>query len=279
MAIRIITDSSADLPSDLAERLNITVIPCNVVVGDVSYKDGVDISPDELYGHLAAGINYPTTSQPSAADFQSVYTALADQGHSILSIHVSGKLSGTLNSAEQAKASMGGRVEIQIVDSQLASISLGLVVLAAVELAEKGLPLGDVASKVAGSLSLTKCYILLDTLEYLQKGGRIGKAQTFVGSILNVKPILGMEDGEAVPIERARNRQRGLRRLLELARQAAPLTQLAVIHSNDSLLAQGLRQELSELLPEDQIVSARFGATLGTYIGPGAVGLALTRAG
>ena len=151
--------------------------------------------------------------------------------------------------------------------------------MAAAELAEKGLPLADVASKVAGSLSLTKCYFLLDTLEYLQKGGRIGKAQAFVGSILNVKPILGLEDGEAVPIERARNRQRGLRRLLELARQAAPLTQLAVIHSNDSLLAQGLRQELSELLPEDQIVSARFGATLGTYIGPGAVGLALTRAG
>jgi DegV family protein with EDD domain len=192
---------------------------------------------------------------------------------------VSGKLSGTLNSAEQAKASMGDRAEIQIVDSQLASIPLGLVVLAAAELAEKGLLLADVASKVAGSLSLTKCYFLLDTLEYLQKGGRIGKAQAFVGSILNVKPILGLEDGEAVPIERARNRQRGLRRLLELARQAAPLTQLAVIHSNDSLLAQGLRQELSELLPEDQIVSARFGATLGTYIGPGAVGLALTRAG
>ena len=104
MAIRIVTDSSADLPSDLAERWNITVVPCNVIVGDVSYKDGVDISPDDLYGHLIAGVHYPTTSQPSAADFQSVYTALIDQGHSILSIHVSGKLSGTLNSAEQAKA-------------------------------------------------------------------------------------------------------------------------------------------------------------------------------
>ena len=125
---------------------------------------------------------------------------------------------------------------------------------------------------------MTKCFFLLDTLEYLQKGGRIGKAQAFVGSILSVKPILGLKDGEALPIERARNRQRGLRRLLELARQEAPLSRLAVIHSTDPLLAQGLRQELSDLLPEDQIISARFGATLGTYIGPGAVGLALTRA-
>ena len=278
MAIRIVTDSSADLPPELAERWHITVVPCNVVVGDVSYKDGVDITPDELYGHLVAGINYPTTSQPSAADFQPVYAALVDQGHSILSIHVSGKLSGTLNSAEQAKASMGEGAEIQIIDSQLASIPMGLVVLAAAELAEDGLPLADLASQVTGDLSLTKCYFLLDTLEYLQKGGRIGKAQAFVGSILNVKPILGMEDGVAVPIERARNRQRGLSRLLELARRAAPLTRLAVIHSTDSLVAQGLRQALSELLPEDQIVFARFGATLGTYIGPGAVGLALTRA-
>jgi DegV family protein with EDD domain len=263
----------------LAERWNITVVPCNVMLGDIGYKDGVDISPDDLYRHLVDGQQFPTTSQPSAADFQPVYKALLDQGHSILSIHVSGKLSGTFNSAEQAKASFGDGAEIQVIDSQLASIPMGLVVLSAAELAEDGASLEEVAAKVAGDLPLTKCYFLLDTLEYLQKGGRIGKAQAFVGSILNVKPILGLEDGTVLPIERSRNRQRGLRRLLELAHQAAPLTRLAVIHSTEPLMARGLRQELSDLLPEDQIVSARFGATLGTYIGPGAVGVALTRAG
>jgi DegV family protein with EDD domain len=279
MAVRIVTDSSADLPPELAERWNITVIPCNVMLGDIGYKDGVDISPDDLYRHLTQGNLFPTTSQPSAADFQPVYKALLDQGHSILSIHLSAKLSGTFNSAEQAKASSGESAKIQIIDSQLASIPMGLVVLSAAELAEDGASLEDVASKVAGDLPLTKCYFLLDTLEYLQKGGRIGKAQAFVGSILNVRPILGLEDGTVLPIERSRNRQRGLRRLLELAHQEAPLTRLAVIHSTEPLMARGLRQELSDLLPEDQIVSARFGATLGTYIGPGAVGVALTRAG
>lgn len=278
MAIRIVTDSSADLPPELAERWSITVVPCNVMLGDAGYKDGVDISPDDLYRHLADGDHYPTTSQPSAADFQPVYEALIEQGHSVLSIHVSGKLSGTLNSAEQAKASIERGAEIQIIDSQLASIPMGLVVLAAAQLADDGASLDEVATQVAADLPLTKCYFLLDTLEYLQKGGRIGKAQAFVGSILNVKPILGLENGEVLPIGRARNRQRGLRRLLELAHQAAPLTRLAVIHSTEPLLAQGLRMELSDLLPEDQIVSARFGATLGAYIGPGAVGVALTRA-
>jgi DegV family protein with EDD domain len=273
-----VTDSSADLPPELAERWNITVVPCNVMLGDTGYKDGVDISPDDLYRHLADGDDYPTTSQPSAADFQPVYEALVEQGHSVLSIHVSGKLSGTLNSAEQAKASIGGDSEIQIIDSQLASIPMGLVVLSAAQLAGDGASLDEVARQVAADLPLTRCYFLLDTLEYLQKGGRIGKAQAFVGSILNVKPILGLENGEVLPIGRARNRQRGLRRLLELAHQAAPITRLAVIHSTEPLLAQGLRMELSDLLPEDQIVSARFGATLGAYIGPGAVGVALTRA-
>ena len=279
MAVRIVTDSSADLPLELAERRKITVVPCNVMLGDVGYKDGVDISPDDLYRHLVDSQEFPTTSQASSADFQPVYQALLDDGHSILSIHVSGRLSGTLHSAEQAKASFEDGVRIQVVDSLLASIPMGLVVLSAAELADDGASLEEVAEKVARILPLTKCYFLLDTLEYLQKGGRIGKAQAFVGSILNVKPILGLEDGAVMPIERTRNRQRGLRRLLELARQEAPLTRLAVIHSTDPLMARGVRQELSDLLPEDQIISARFGATLGTYIGPGGVGIALTRAG
>ena len=279
MAVRIVTDSSADLPAELAERSNITVIPCNVMMGDVSYKDGVDIFPDDIYRNLVFGLQYPTTSQPTVADFQPVYQALADQGHSVLSIHLSGKLSGTLNSAEQAKASLGDGAEIQIIDSQLASIPMGLVVLSAAQLAQGGASLGEVAAQVAADLPLTKCYFLLDTLEYLQKGGRIGKARAFIGTILSVKPILGLEDGEVQPIERARNRQRGMRRLLELTRRSAPLTQLAVIYSTDALLALSLRDELSDLLPENQIVSSRFGATLGVYIGPGAVGVALTRAG
>lgn len=277
MAIRIVTDSAADLPPELVRQWDITVVPCNVVVDDVSYKDGVDISADEFYRKLVANPQLPTTSQPSAADFQAVYEDLVEQGDTIVSIHLSAKLSGTLNSAEQARDSIGA-ADIQIIDSQLASIPMGLVVLAAAQLAQNGGSSQEIADQVRRDLPLTQCYFLLDTLEYLQKGGRIGKAQAFLGNMLNVKPILGLRDGEVHPVERPRNRQRGIRRLLELAHQAAPLRQLAVIYSTEPEVAVELRLGLTDLLPEDQIVTSRYGAVLGTYIGPKAVGLALTRA-
>ena len=279
MTIRIVTDSSCDLPSGLIEQYGISVLPCYVVVDDQTFKDGLEIQADDFYRRLLADGRTPTTAQPTPSDFQTVYRELVGQGDQIISIHVSSKLSGTLNSAQQAKASLDDGSAVEIIDSQLASIPLGLAVLDAAIMASKGGSVYDIAGRVRQSLGLHHGLFALDTLEYLQKGGRIGKAQAFVGSILNVKPILGLEDGAVLPIERARNLQRGLRRLLELAHQEAPLTRLAVIHSTDPLMARGLRQELSDLLPEDQIISARFGATLGTYIGPGGLGVALIRAG
>ena len=277
MAIKIVTDSSADLPPELVRRWDIVVVPCNVVVGDVNYKDGVDISLDDFYRQLVSNPRLPTTSQPSMADFQSIYRGLVDRGHSIVSIHLSAKLSGTLNSAEQAKNSLGDSATIRVVDSQLASIPLGLNVLSAAQLAQNGGSLDDITDQLDRDLPLTKCFFLLDTLEFLQKGGRIGKAQAFLGSILSVKPILGVQDGEVMPIERPRNLQRGLRRLTELAKDLAPVKQLAVIYSTEREKADELRSALSDLLPEAEIITSRFGAALGTYIGPNAVGVALIR--
>ena len=191
MAVKIVTDSTCDLPPELAERLGITVVPCYVMMDDVSYKDGVDIQADEFYVRLTSSPRLPTTAQPSMADFLSIYQALSAPGDSILSIHVSSKLSGTVNSAEQAKAELGDSADITIVDSGLASIPLGLNVITAARLASEGKSLDEIAGELARDLSRTNCFFLLDTLELLQKGGRIGKAQAFLGSILNVKPILG----------------------------------------------------------------------------------------
>ncbi|MCI0845728.1 MAG: DegV family protein, partial [Chloroflexi bacterium] len=179
MAIRVVTDSTSDLPAELVQRWHITVLPCYVMADDVSYKDGVDLSHDQFYSMLTSGSRLPTTAQPSAADFQQVYEELLGQGHQVVSIHVSGKLSGTLNSAEQAKASLGESPAVEIIDSQLASIPLGLAVLAAAEQAEQTDSYQQVAEKVRKDLPLTHGFFLLDTLEYLQKGGRIGKAQAF----------------------------------------------------------------------------------------------------
>lgn len=278
MAIRVVTDSSADLPPELARRFDITVVPCYVMLGDKSHRDGLDITPDEFYQYLVSSPRLPTTAQPSVGDFQAVYADLLGQGHQVLSIHISNKLSGTLNSAERAGVLLGndGAGRVEIVDSRLASISLGLVALAAAQSAQTADSLQGLASRVRQDLPLTHGLFMVDTLEYLQKGGRIGKAQAFLGSVLSVKPILRLQDGEAHPVGRLRNRERALGRLVEMARELAPARRLAVIHSTAPEEAAGLRHQLADLLPFDEIVSARFGPALGTYLGPGALGIGLT---
>ena len=277
MTIRIVTDSSCDLPSGLIEQYGISVLPCYVVMDDQAFKDGVEIQADDFYRRLLAGGRTPTTAQPTPSDFQTVYRELVGQGDQIISIHVSSKLSGTLNSAQQAKASLDDGSAVEIIDSQLASIPLGLAVLDAAIMASKGGSVHDIAGQIRQRLGLHHGLFALDTLEYLQKGGRIGKARAFMGSVLHVKPILRLQDGEAHPVERPRNRERAMSRLVELAQELAPVRRLAVIYSTDPDRMVELKQGLTGILPADQIIESRFGSTLGTYIGPDALGVAVTQ--
>lgn len=279
MAVRIVSDSTCDMPAALAEELGIVLVPANVVINDETYRDGIDIMPDEFYRHLLSDSRLPTTSQPSVGTFQAAYQEVLDQGDEIVSVHVSGKLSGTVNSAEQAKASLGDSAPIEIIDSQGASIALTLMLMGAAEAASQSSSRGEVADRVRQEIDRTSAVFALDTLEYLQKGGRVGKAQAFVGSLLSVKPILTLMDGEVHPLERPRNHQRAMRRLVEMTREKAPVARLGVIYSTEEQWAAELRGSLSDLLPEDQIITARFGPALGTYVGPRAVGVALTAAG
>ena len=276
MAIRVVTDSSADLPPELADRWGITAVPCHVTMDDVTYRDGVDLSADEFYQTLITLPRAPTTAQPSIADFQATYAPLLEEGHDVVSIHVSGKLSGTINSAERARESFENAASIEVVDSQLASLALGLVVLSAARQAADVDSAGELASRVRSGLASTQCILTLDTLEYLQKGGRIGRAQAFLGSALSVKPILKLQDGEVHPVERPRNLERAVRRLADLTREHAPLRELGVIYSTEPERAQDLKGRLADLLPEGEIITSRFGSTLGTYVGPKALGVALT---
>ena len=275
MSIRIVTDSSADLPPEIVGQWEITVVPCNVVIDDVTYKDGVDISADEFYQKLTTSARAPTTSQPSPADIQAVYQRLMEEGHQILSIHVSGKLSGTVNAAEQARTALGDSASIMVMDSQIASLSLGLLAISAAKQAREGLSLEELAEAVRSEVTLTHCILALDTLEYLQKGGRIGKAQAFLGSVLSVKPILKVQDGEVHPVERPRNMDRAVRRLAELAGEYAPIRQLGVIYSTEPGRAVTLKEQLGDLFSADDVITSRFGPTLGTYVGPKAVGVAI----
>ena len=277
MAIKIVTDSVADLPPALAGANDITVVPAYVIIGNETFRDGLDISADRFYERLGTLPRLPTTSQPTMADFQEVYQRLLDQGHQIVSVHVSAKLSGTVNSATQAKAALGDASQIEIVDSQLASAPQGLAVLNAAEWAREMPDFHEVARRIRQALPRYRSYVLLDTLEYLQKGGRIGKAQAFVGGMLKVKPILTVQDGEVHPVERPRSRERCKARLIELIRNLAPVRQINISYSTDRVQALAVRAELAEMVDPEHLIESRFGPVLGTYLGPDALGVTVAQ--
>ena len=218
MTVKIVTDSTSDIPPSLAEELGITVVPLNVHFGTDVFKDGIDIKPDEFYGKLVSSSRLPTTSQPSVGDFLSIYDELGKEHKEIVSIHISGKLSGTLKSATQAKAQYSGDARIEAIDSKHGSIGLAMVALAAYKAASDGLGLDDVIKEIQSAINEVEFFAMVDTLEYLEKGGRIGKAQAFMGSMLKIKPILTVRDGEVFPLEKIRSRNKGIDRICELVK-------------------------------------------------------------
>jgi DegV family protein with EDD domain len=255
-------------------------VPLNVHFGDEVFLDGVTILGDEFYRRLQAGGALPKTSQPSAGAFAQVYRELADRGaKAIVSIHISSKVSGTCNSANQAKAELGKMVPIEIVDTLQASMGLGLIAIEAAKAVREGMARNEVTA-LAGDLARTARFFgLIDTLEYLHKGGRIGRAQMLLGSLLKIHPILTMQDGIAHPLERARTRGKGLERMKAITEDSAPLRALSVLYSTQPQEAERLASELNDVAPGGGITIAQFGPVLGTYLGPGAMGIALLRAG
>ena len=278
MAIRVVTDSTADLPADMAQDLGIHVVPLNVHFGEDTFLDGVDINPDDFYRRLVASARAPTTSQPSVGAFVETYERLLAESDGVVSVHLSSHVSGTHNSATQAREEMGKDKPIVVVDSLQASLSLGLAVQAAARAAQRGAGLAEVQAEAESASGRAHLFGLLETLEYLQRGGRIGRAQAWVGTLLRVKPILTIRDGIAHPLERPRTRAKGVDRLVELTVEHSPLEGLAVIHSNSPEHAAALVERVAACLPEGKIIVGRFGPVMGTYLGPGALGIALLEA-
>lgn len=278
MAIRVVTDSTADLPADLVRELGIHVVPLNVHFGEETLLDGVDITPDDFYRRLVASARPPTTSQPSVGAFVEVYERLLAESDGVVSVHLSSHVSGTHNSATQAREEVGRDRPIVVVDSLQASLSLGLAVAAAARAAQGGAGLEEVQAEAESAAGRAHLFGLLETLEYLQRGGRIGRAQAWVGTLLRIKPILTIRDGVAHPLERARTRAKGVDRLVELTVGHSPLEALAVIHSNTPEYAEALVERVAECLPGERIIVGRFGPVMGTYLGPGALGIALLTA-
>lgn len=271
MAIRIVTDSTCDIARDTVEQLGISVVPAYVLFGEESFRQGVDINPTQFYARLQSSARLPSTSQPTPRDFTEALEPLVSAGDEVVCITVARQLSGTYNSAVQA-ASQFDDGAVTVVDSSTASVGHLLQVLSAAEdAAAADATLDSVVSAAQTRAGKGYGFAMVDTLEYLQKGGRIGKAQAFMGSLLKVKPILKVAQGEVLPVDRPRNLRRGLQRLEELVREQGPVSKLGVAYTTDAAPAEEMRTRLSDLADSANTYMVQIGSAIGTHVGPGAV--------
>ena len=279
MTVRIVTDSTSSIDRSTAEDLGITVVPQSVHFGTRAFEDGVTIMPDEFYEMLTRSADLPTTSQASPGRFRDVYEDLGRDADGIVSIHISSKISGTWNSAQQGASESSSDCPIEVIDSRQASMGLGLIVLAAANAARRGAGQEEVVSHARSAARRAQCMCLLETLEYLQKGGRIGRAQAMMGSALRIKPMIIVRDGEVHPLGKARTFRKALSNLKEAAREFAPIESLAVSYSTTPEVAREVANDLKEILPEGvEPHIARLGPSLGVYAGPGAIEISLIQA-
>ena len=273
--IKIVTDSTADLPPQLAKELGISVVPIYVRFGEEVYRDGVDMSEDEFYQRLEKTTVHPSTIQPGPQDFLEVYRKLSPKADGIVSIHVSAKLSGTCNSALMAKDMLETKCPVEVIDSQVLTMSLGLLAIVAANMAKAGESLDKIVKEVKKTIPKIHLMCLFDTLKYLLLGGRIGKAKALLGSILSVKPMITIKDGELVPAGQARTRAKGMDKLLEFGQNAKNIQDLAVVHSTTPDEAQSLAERLGPTFDRKRIRMSRVGPALGVHTGPGALIVAI----
>lgn len=269
--IKIVTDSSSEISPEMAKEMGITVVPIYIRFGEEVYKERVTISDEEFYKRLLEGSIHPATIQPGPDDFIKVYEQVAREADGIISIHISTKLSGTVNSALQAKSMVKTRCPIEVVDSRTISTALGLIIMATTDAARHEKELQQILEIAKEAIDNTHLLCLLDTLKYLQIGGRIGKAKALLGTVLNVKPLISIKDGEVVPIGRVRSRSKGLEQLYNFVKGAASLEDVGVGYTTTLVDALKLHQRVTSVFNKDRVKLMRLGSTLGVHLGPGAL--------
>ena len=274
MAVKIVTDSLSDITDDVAKELGITVVPLYVRFGEEVYKDKIEITTDEFYHKLVHGDILPTTTQPSPGDFLDVFKKLAGETDEILVIVVSSVLSGTYQSAVQARSMIEDKCRIEVIDSKKVAMSLGLIVIEAAKAAKAGADLDKLADWVRGAISRSPLVVYFDTLKYLAKGGRIGRAQGLLGAMLSIKPILTIKDGEMAPLTRVRSFAAGMDYLYNFVPGFSKVEALAVEHTTKPDEADDLVERLSKIISKERIYRSIVSPVLGTYAGP--IALALT---
>ncbi len=276
--IAIVTDSTADLPANIYEENGIKVVPLHVHFEDKTYKEGVDLSSEEFYRKLASSKVMPRTSQPAPHEFETVYRQLMDESDSIVSIHMSGKLSGTYQSASIAANTVGSG-NIHVIDSNFVSAGTGLLALEAVRLSKLNITVQEIVDRIEAIKTRLRLFFTVDTFEYMVKNGRIGKATAFLGTLLSIRPIMAIAGGEVEPIEKLRgSRDKALKRLVEVAADAMPKGRAirgAVVHAVEPERGNELKQALEDILPFEDLLTCSLGAVIGSHSGPGTLGVIL----
>jgi DegV family protein with EDD domain len=271
--IRIVTDSTCDLPQELVEKHHITVIPLYINIGEKTYRDGVDLSRKEFYERLPGSKHSPTTAAPGPEIFRQVYEDLAAEGASgVLSIHISTKLSAIFSMASQA-AEQTTVIPVRAFDSRQLSLGMGFLVLTAAQAAEQGLSMEKILALLEEQILRTRVFAALDTLEFLKRSGRMNFAISFLGTLLQIKPFMKMYNGEPTA-ERIRTRKGAMNRLVELLEEAHPYEKVALLHSQAEERARELLQKVHHLLPPGEVIVTEISPVLGAHIGPGVVGFA-----
>jgi len=274
MSIRIVTDSTCDLPAELVRANNITVIPMYINVGSEAFRDGVDITRQQFYQQLPHFKHHPTTAAPSPGLFRQTYEQLAAEGATeILSIHIAIKLSAVVDMAAQA-ARETSIIPVTVFDSRQLSMGTGFQVLTAAQAAAEGRSMSEIISMLEEQIMRTHTFAALDTLEFLRRSGRMNFALAFLGSLLHIKPFLKMYNGNPTA-ERVRTRGKAMQRLVALLQAAAPLEKAAVLHSNAADRAEEIRQRVQHLLPPGELIFEEINPVLGAHIGPGVVGFSV----
>ena len=276
--IAFVTDSTAYLPEELIKKYEITVVPQVLIWGDQTFQDGVDILPEEFYKRLKTTKVMPTTSQVSVVTMQNTFQILIDKGYDVLGVFISAKLSGTFQSAIQGRESLGKMSgKVSLVDSHSTAMAMGFQILIAVRAANQGASLADCVALVENARDHVGVYFAVDTLEFLHRGGRIGGAQRFIGSALNLKPILALKDGHVEAEDRVRTKSRALDRLIELVAEKVKgksNIRLATLHANAEQEALDLLERACNKFNAVECVLSSVSPVVGTHAGPGTVGLA-----
>jgi DegV family protein with EDD domain len=276
--IRVVTDSACDLSAELAAERGVTIVPLSIRFGTEEFVDGTTLSTDEFWARCAASPVLPETSAPSAGAFQEAFLAAADDGYDgVLSISLSSGVSATYQAAVAAADAVADRIPVRTVDSRLLTMGQGLIALDVADLAGLGASLDELAARAVQLIPRTSVFGVVDTLEHLEKGGRIGGARALLGSLLSIKPVVTLVDGVVAEESKQRTRARSLRYLADKARDSAPLSRLAVCNGAatdiDSFLGmiEGVRSEHPAVVVD-------LGPVVGTHTGPGTIGLCMATA-